>query len=61
VKFIVVQHRPEESIYGSAMYVIASSHERFEVGSRFDYGFMGIAVEEGYTVTVLPMQVKEDF
>lgn len=56
MKFIVVQRRPEESIYKSAMFVIASSHERFTVGSRFDYGFMGIASEDGYTITVLPMQ-----
>jgi hypothetical protein len=43
------------------MYVIASSHGRFDVGSRFDYGFMGIAVEQGYTITVLPMQEVEEF
>jgi hypothetical protein len=61
MKFIVVQHRPEKSIYGTAMYVIASSHGRFIVESRFDYGFMGIAVEEGYTVTVLPMQKSGSF
>jgi hypothetical protein len=31
------------------------SHPRFVVGSRFDYGFMQIANEEGYEVTVAPM------
>ncbi|HDZ86248.1 hypothetical protein LCGC14_0619390 [marine sediment metagenome] len=61
MKFIVVQRRPEKSIYGSAMYVIASSHDRFTVDSRFDYGFMGIAVEEGYVITVLPLQGAEPF
>ena len=59
MKLIVVQWKPEESIYKSAMYVVASSHDRFNVGDRFDYGFMGISVEDGYTVTVLPMQTKE--
>jgi hypothetical protein len=43
------------------MYVLASSHDRFNLGSRFDYGFMGIAVDEGYTVTVLPYQAVEPF
>ena len=56
MKFIVVQRKPELSIYGSAMYILASSHERFTVGERFDYGFMQIAEQEGYTITVLPMQ-----
>jgi hypothetical protein len=41
--------------YGRAMRVVESGHPRFVVGSRFDYGFMGIANEDGYEVTVAPM------
>jgi hypothetical protein len=41
--------------YGRAMRVVESRHPRFVVGSRFDYGFMQIANEEGYEVTVAPM------
>ena len=56
MKFIVAQMKPENSIYGCAMRVIASSHGRFDIGSRFDYGFLAIAVSEGFVVTVLPDQ-----
>lgn len=35
--------------------VIASDHENYPVGCRFDFGFMSIVgEEEGYTVVVLP-------
>ena len=40
---------------GKVMRVIVSEHPRFRVNSRFDYGYMGIAVEEGYTVVLLPV------
>lgn len=36
------------------MHVIASDHERFIVGSRFDFGFFTIATNEGYTIVSLP-------
>ena len=61
MKFIVVQTRPEDSIYGSAMYIIASSHDRFNVGDRFDYGFMGISVEEGFLMKTLLIVIKTLF
>lgn len=53
-KFIVVQWLPEKSPYGHAMRVIRSNHERFSDGTRFDFGFLEIASEEGFTITVLP-------
>ena len=57
---IIVQWIPEDINwgYGKAMRVLKSNHPRFVVGSRFDYGFMGIASEEGFTITVLPMEYK---
>lgn len=58
MKYIVVQWKyddREPKIYDhSAMRVVCSNHPRFKDGTRFDYGFMGIASDEGYVVTVLP-------
>lgn len=57
MKTIVVQWVTEETYgYGKAMRVISSSHERFTVGSRFDYGFFSIATDEGYTIVSLPIK-----
>lgn len=30
--------------------VIKSSHSRFGVGTRFDYGFMHVSLEDGYSI-----------
>lgn len=55
MKVIVVKWVPEEEWgYGKAMRVIESDHERFVVGSRFDYGFFRIATDEGYTIISIP-------
>lgn len=56
MKFIVVQWIPESSNYGQAMRVIRSNHKRFIDGTRFDFGFLEIATDEGYTITVLPRE-----
>lgn len=57
MKTIVVQWVPEETFgYGKAMRVIASDHERFTPGSRFDFGFMHVATDEGYTIVSLPIK-----
>lgn len=56
MKTIVIQWVPEKQFgYGKAMRVIASNHERFTIGSRFDFGFMSIATDEGYTIISLPI------
>lgn len=56
MKVIVVKWVPEpRSGYGIAMRVIKSDHPRFLKGTRFDFGFIIIATEEGYTVISLPM------
>jgi hypothetical protein len=34
--------------------VIVSNHPRFTVGTRFDWGYVGIACAQGYTVIILP-------
>lgn len=54
MKYIAVQWRPEESMYGMAMRVVCSNHPRFVEGYRFDFGFMTIASREGYTIMVMP-------
>ena len=40
--------------YGKAMRVIESDHSRFSKGTRFDYGFLSIATDQGYTIISLP-------
>ena len=54
MKTIIIKWVPEVSIYGKKMLVIMSGHERFVVGSRFDFGFFKIASDEGYTIISLP-------
>ena len=57
-KTIVVQWVKEEAFgYGKAMRVVESTHPRFTVGSRFDYGFFNIATDEGYTITSRPIKL----
>jgi hypothetical protein len=56
MKYIVVQSLLEGGLYRTALRVVTSSHPRFPMGSRFDYGFMSIAIEQGYTITVLPSE-----
>lgn len=60
MKYITIQWRPEKSIYEKAMIVVCSNHPRFVDGSRFDYGFLGIASCEGYTIIVLPSKETLD-
>lgn len=45
---------PEGGIYDKEMRVVYSNHPRFITDSRFDFGFMKIAGDEGYIVEVLP-------
>lgn len=56
MKYIVVQLLLEGGQYRTALRVVRSNHPRFSDGTRFDYGFMGIATQEGYTITVLPSE-----
>jgi len=46
--------------YKNEMRVIHSTHPRFVTGTRFDYGFNGIAVEDGYTILQLPVETSEE-
>ncbi len=60
MKKITVKWVEEKTFgYGKAMRVIESDHERFSVGTRFDYGFFNIATDEGYTIISLPMDLAE--
>ncbi|GAI21330.1 unnamed protein product [marine sediment metagenome] len=34
--------------------VIASTHPRYQPGKRFDYGFLRVALTQGYAVIILP-------
>ena len=56
MKTIIVKWVPEKEFgYGKAMRVVESDHGNFTKGSRFDFGFFGIATDEGYTIISLPM------
>lgn len=33
-------------------YVLASTHPRFKAGARFDFGFLEVALREGYDVEI---------
>jgi len=55
MKTIVVKWIPEKSCYGKAMKVIESDHPEYTKDSRFDYGFFGIATDQGYTIISLPL------
>jgi hypothetical protein len=56
MKFITVKWVKEEELgHDKAMRVIESSHPRFTVGTRFDFGFFQIANDEGYIITSIPI------
>lgn len=51
VKWFATQN---DKMYAKEMRVVYSNHERFVTGSRFDFGFLSIASNEGYIIEVLP-------
>ena len=54
-KIIVKWYETKEGdTYPKEMRVIYSNHERFTEGTRFDFGFMQIASNEGYIIELLP-------
>jgi len=55
-KSIVVKWVPvaNDDFYKVEMRVVVSDHPKYVVGSRFDYGFFGVATEEGYIIVSLP-------
>ncbi len=58
-KVIVVQWVPEEEgLYKMAMRVVVSTHPRFTIGTRFDFGFFNIATEAGYLIVSIPLEAK---
>lgn len=54
-KIIVMWIGIEDGVYEKEMRVVFSNHPRFKKGSRFDFGFMQIACDDGYIVEVLPL------
>lgn len=41
--------------YGKALRIVDSDHPRFTIGTRFDFGFLDIAVSEGYQIQIEPV------
>ena len=58
-RFIVAQLERENSEYGSIPVVLASNHPRFVPGTRFDYGFLHISLDEGYSVYFIGRVIPE--
>ena len=40
-------------------FVIKSDHPRFNNGTRLNWGFLQVAIEDGYTVTVKPFKINK--
>lgn len=58
-KFIVAQLELENSEYGSIPVVLLSNHPWFVPGTRFDYGFLHISLDEGYSVFFIAREIPE--
>jgi len=41
---------PDNKMYDREMRVVYSDHQRFTKGTRFDFGFLNIASNEGYII-----------
>lgn len=59
VGVIVAQIQLEKSEYEVCPVVVVSNHPRFKEGSRFDYGFLRIALDEGYSVLFIGTKYPE--
>jgi hypothetical protein len=49
---------PKGSFYKYRPVIVYSTHPKYRVGTRFDYGFMHIAIEAGYDVLLLGSSYK---
>ena len=58
MKLIICKWIKTDDFYEKEMRIVFSNHERFVVGSRFDFGFMNVTVDEGYMIQLLPYEVK---
>ncbi|MBS3117373.1 hypothetical protein J4430_00630 [Candidatus Woesearchaeota archaeon] len=38
--------------------VVKSSHPQYQTGNRFDYGFLEVALGQGYAVAILPKDLE---
>ena len=56
-KLIIVQwvKVTGDQFYDKEMRIIYSTHKKFIVGYRFDFGFFNIATKEGYSILSLPL------
>jgi hypothetical protein len=58
-RYIIAQMEREDSQYGSIPVVVFSNHPRFVAGTRFDYGFLHISLDEGYSVFFIGRFIPE--
>ena len=49
-----IELKEENPLYDKEMRVTKSTHSRFKEGTRFDFGFLSIASDEGYVIEIHP-------
>lgn len=61
MKTITVKWIPHKDfVYGRTMKVIESNHKKFTVGTEFSFELFHIVSDEGYTVTLLPLDPNNE-
>lgn len=45
--------------YITELRILKSDHPRYKEGTRFDYGYVSLALEDGYTVVLKPHLNKD--
>jgi hypothetical protein len=58
-KVIIARLEPEGAPYFCCPVVLISDHPRFITGTRFDYGFLSISLEEGYSVVFVGNRIEK--
>lgn len=48
--------KPYSDMNGVIPKVLISTHPRFVRGTRFDYGYLEVALRDGYMVLILPLR-----
>ena len=53
IRFVDNPDYPEETFYKYRPIIVNSTHPKYKIGTRFDYGFMHQAIEQGYDIHLL--------
>ncbi len=58
IKYIMAEMRPdtiEPYAPKPIPWVFSGNHPKYTIGTRFDYGYLKTALDEGYTIIIYPM------